>query len=209
MESALLHMDTQNQNQERRLLPKRPKNAILLLEPCVLEDAVNRAKLFANGRIHVVKLFNYREGWFEAEDIVNQIVLDTLDGVRGWPEEVPLYDYFCGAVNGKIANFLRSAEKKYTNYFIDEEVINEIQSAEPMPLEILELVKNLQYIREAILKSGDRKMLLMFETLVLHDGDVKGVFEDLGVNRKNKKQLQEAYYIVRKVQTIVNKKNLY
>ena len=198
-------MSTSNAySKKRSLRPRRDVKELYLIEDDVLSDTVLRATQYAQWRLKVVTLFNYIGGIGEPGDIVNESLLKILDGRRAWPQEESLYDCLCSIVNSHISNFLKSSEKKHTNYFLSsDEVIHYLKSDFNFD-RLLDLTKGLQKARDEILSLNDRKMLVMFDTLILCDGDMLDAFDHLQVDRKNSEELNKAYYLVHKIQKVVD-----
>ena len=184
--------------------PRRDVKELCLIEDAELEDVIARSILYAVWRFQVVNLFRYNTKLGTPKDVVYEALYKILEGTRAWPQEESLFDCLCSIVNSDISNFLNSAEKKHTNYFISsDEVVHYLKSEFNFD-RLLDLTKGLQKARKEIQNLNDSKMLLMFDALVLFDGDMMDAFDHLNVDRKNSKKLQAAYYLVRKIQNVVD-----
>lgn len=81
------------------------------------------AEIWQRLRLHAWRRYKYihRHYGLDLDDVVQQAIFDTLQGLRLWPEEVSIFSFLCGVVRSIISHQLEQEKRKLS---IDSEEAN-------------------------------------------------------------------------------------
>jgi RNA polymerase sigma factor (sigma-70 family) len=139
-------------------------------------------------RIFIRRKYGYleKQSGLDLDDIVQQAILDTLEGKRTWPpknKDVSIVTFLCWVIRSNITNYLNKAENKVLAWPSDRKSITEDdhprtqQSELPDQLAISEEL--LERVRETI---GDDEFLMKVWEKLMLNYKPKQIAEDLGVD---------------------------